>query len=238
MKNLFLLPTDKPSRLWVNNLKRRLELDKDVLIGSNTTQHIYITNSEEIKEGDGVILISGRLVKAEVRNGQLGFQSIDSVAFLPFKNDDKKIILTTDQELIADGVQKIDDEFLEWFVKNPSCEEVEIKKGFPDGTAYGYNFLGYKIIIPQEKPKQETLEESVERLVPEAGCELNNSEASYWQQGWISGHIAGAEWQAERSYSETLEFGRWIIQNPDFQNTSSWSLETAKFNFEQFKKKS
>jgi hypothetical protein len=36
-----------------------------------------------------------------------------------------KIILTTDQDLIKDGVQAIDDEFLEWFVKNPSCEEVE-----------------------------------------------------------------------------------------------------------------
>jgi hypothetical protein len=38
-----------------------------------------------------------------------------------------KIILTTDQDLIKDGVQAIDDEFLEWFVNNTSCEEVEIK---------------------------------------------------------------------------------------------------------------
>ena len=38
----------------------------------------------------------------------------------------KKIILTTDQDLIADGVQAIDDEFLEWFVKNPSCENIPI----------------------------------------------------------------------------------------------------------------
>jgi hypothetical protein len=45
------------------------------------------------------------------------------------KSNYKKIILTTDQDLIKDGVQAIDDEFLEWFVKNPSCEEVEIKKG-------------------------------------------------------------------------------------------------------------
>ena len=53
--------------------------------------------------------------------------------------------------MIADGIQSIDDEFLEWFVKNPSCEFVEVKKGFADGTAWGYNFLDYKIIIPQEK---------------------------------------------------------------------------------------
>jgi hypothetical protein len=70
-------------------------------------------------------------------------------------NKPKKIILTTDQDLIKDGVQAIDDDFLEWFVKNPSCEEVEIQ--------YRYNFYvgqdltHYKIIIPQQEPKQEYL---------------------------------------------------------------------------------
>jgi hypothetical protein len=76
-------------------------------------------------------------------------------------NKPKKIILTTDQDLITDGVQAIDDEFLEWFVKNPSCEEVEVDR---DEREVG-NHLGgiateygdYKIIIPQEEPKQETL---------------------------------------------------------------------------------
>jgi hypothetical protein len=70
----------------------------------------------------------------------------------------KKIILTTDQDLIKDGIQAIDDEFLEWFVKNPSCESVEVtydKDIYPYGveTAKGYGW--YKIIIPQEEPKQE-----------------------------------------------------------------------------------
>lgn len=43
-------------------------------------------------------------------------------------NKPKKIILTTDVDLIKNGVQEIDDEFLEWFVKNPSCENVNIEK--------------------------------------------------------------------------------------------------------------
>jgi hypothetical protein len=55
-------------------------------------------------------------------------------------------------------VQAIDDEFLEWFVKNPSCEEVDVEHF---GTCCGnqsitqcinckkYNPV-YKIIIPQE----------------------------------------------------------------------------------------
>ena len=71
-----------------------------------------------------------------------------------FNNGFKKIILTTDQDLIKDGVQAIDDEFLEWFVKNPSCEEVEVIK-----EQY-HQFVGmkklplipnYKIIIPKEE---------------------------------------------------------------------------------------
>jgi hypothetical protein len=91
----------------------------------------------------------------------------------------KKIILTTDQDLIKDGVQAIDDEFLEWFVKNPSCEFVEVDKEedelvSPKNPKIRFNYLQdppsfisaeslnnmiltykYKIIIPQEKPKQE-----------------------------------------------------------------------------------
>jgi hypothetical protein len=78
----------------------------------------------------------------------------------------KKITLTTDPDLIADGIQAIDDDFLQWFVKNPSCEwvEVEIKPMFPMYSTFiesidnppFYGNLERKIIIPQEEPKQET----------------------------------------------------------------------------------
>jgi len=66
----------------------------------------------------------------------------------------KKIILTTDQNLIKDGVQAIDDEFLEWFVKNPSCEEVKV-----EGHIYkGQDETEYKIIIPKEEQKQHLID--------------------------------------------------------------------------------
>jgi hypothetical protein len=77
----------------------------------------------------------------------------------------RKIILTTDQDLIKDGIQPINDEFLEWFVKNPSCEEVEIGEGtrYEDewidnedgGEIYQHQYCCYKIIIPKEEPKQD-----------------------------------------------------------------------------------
>jgi hypothetical protein len=64
----------------------------------------------------------------------------------------KEILLSTDTELQKDGVQSIDDEFLEWFIKNPSCERVEVEKG-----CVLYDFK-YKIIIPSEELKQEKQE--------------------------------------------------------------------------------
>jgi hypothetical protein len=71
----------------------------------------------------------------------------------------KKIILTTDQDLIKDGVQAIDDEFLEWFTNNPSCEEVEVGYGWIRLTET--NNEGYWVSIPdnQFEMQQEELEE-------------------------------------------------------------------------------
>ena len=66
----------------------------------------------------------------------------------------KEILLSTDAKLIADGVQSIDDKFLEWFVKNPSCEEVEVEKMVNMIQFTSRQFI-YKIIITQEEPKQE-----------------------------------------------------------------------------------
>jgi hypothetical protein len=66
----------------------------------------------------------------------------------------KKIILTTDPQLIADGVQAIPDEFLEWFVNNSNCEYVEVKMNQGRYYDYGGNVHitnAYKIIIPQEE---------------------------------------------------------------------------------------
>jgi hypothetical protein len=102
----------------------------------------------------------------------------------------KKIILTTDQDLIADGVQAIDDEFLEWFVKNPSCEWVEVEKenicarchsndvdecwSAKDCSDGRYDKIRYKIIIPQEEPKQETLEDiQLEEVFGSNYCEFS-----------------------------------------------------------------
>jgi hypothetical protein len=151
MKNIHVIPTDKPSRLWTNNLRRRLELDEfPSQHPSNIAKNIYITSNEEIKEGDCIF--------------ETDTNTINIVGKDYYRNEfDFKIILTTDLELQKDSVQAIDDEFLEWFVKNPSCEFIQTER-LEDGQYFDYLednsviegiYENYKIIIPQEEFKQE-----------------------------------------------------------------------------------
>ena len=118
MKNIHVLPTDKPSRLF-EIIQFNLSFDKTNYFSEEykklhkyKNKNIYITSDEEIKEGDWFY------------NSFLN--EISKMDVLDYSNFRQKIILTTDAELIADGVQDIDDEFLEWFVNNPSCEEIEV----------------------------------------------------------------------------------------------------------------
>jgi hypothetical protein len=150
MKNIHLLKTSKPSKLLKDLVDKTYQFKKEDTFGNRIELplNIYITSDEEIKEGDWVT--NGLTIMIANLDGQ---PTMDD--YHPWK----KIILTTDQDLIKDGVQAIDDEFLEWFVKNPSCEFVEINK-------YAYakpNFGNYKIIIPKEEPKQR-LEKYSERF--------------------------------------------------------------------------
>jgi hypothetical protein len=168
MKKLHLLLTDKPSRLLVRNDKPFVLMLKEHSPFANndthTYQNIYITSDEEIKEGDWYY---------DTNDNESLFPIYRRSQDPKFYSGCKKIILTTDPQLIANGVQAIDDEFLEWFVKNPNTEyvEVEQKDNWYVHTGSGKYWedepvrmkgllnLGdyvYKIIIPQEEPKQET----------------------------------------------------------------------------------
>jgi hypothetical protein len=152
MKNIHVLPTEKPSRLAKNNKTNELFLGAKILIQKNdiyNNQNIYITSDEKIKKYDWYIA-DNKLYRASVdHNPEL------------YTYGCKKLILTTDQDLIKDGVQAIDDEFLEWFVKNPSCEEVEVSYGLL--KPFKSTEKGYMIHLPDNggvvEPKQETLEE-------------------------------------------------------------------------------
>jgi hypothetical protein len=132
MKNIFVLPTDKPSRLAKHSSGSfHIVANKSHKKGlyNMTNQNIYITSDEEI-------------------TGKIGFNIKENkIQFFnshpKYDESGKKIILTTDPQLIADGVQAIDDEFLQWFVKNPSCEKVEVRK------------IGEEWIYNADVPKEE-----------------------------------------------------------------------------------
>jgi hypothetical protein len=260
MKNIHLLPTEKPSRLGyltkkgkeVFNDLRLFEKPMPNILDSEN-QHIYITSDEEIKEDDYY----------------LGDDNHIYCLVTTVNSNGKKIILTTDQDLIADGVQAIDDEFLEWFIQNPSCESIEVKHF---GTCCGnqsitqcincekYNPI-YKNIIPQEESKQDpTLEnaklalreyilankekvtEDLQEMREKSGTgrdeTLEEAAKRTYQKGlqddidlsFYDGVRLGANYQSERMYSEVFEW----LSSKDYLSDK---MEFIQKEFEQFKKK-
>jgi hypothetical protein len=249
MKNIHLLPTEKPSRLFIaeNDIEMFILSDKYGL-GNKLcqNQNLYITNDEDIKEGDWVYFpISNEVLK--IGNGP--FEA--SLETVKTNEDCKKIILTTDPSL--DGIQAIDDEFLEWFVKNPSCESVKltdsktVKEHIWDGSNDGEIIWEKEIIIPQEEPKdrlrkvlgtkepkQETLEEAAETIGDFIKRESQSANESV-------GMVKGAKWQQERSYSEE-EVIELLKQRSKYFESGSKAFDKLFLKqdlkwFEQFKKK-
>ena len=153
--NIHILPTYKASRLQKTKYGNLFLVNKFKSYDNCTPQHIYITSDKEIKPNDWYIN-NGVIFKADVVFDEGNNPNNSNPRVTDFN---KKIILTTDPQLIEDGVQEIDKTFLEWVVKNPSCESVDVKD-FP--TTEKYNSKGeyihnsnwiYKIIIPKEEPK-------------------------------------------------------------------------------------
>jgi hypothetical protein len=240
-KNIHILPTD-------NQYKGSISLTPDGRLSTNVLigipQNIFITSDEEIKEGDWIGYSN---LKKWVPVKYLGGDLIGS---------EKKIILTTDRDLIKDGVQGIDDEFLEWFVKNSSCEsaEVEKKDNWYTHTGSGKYWedepvrmkrllnLGdyeYKIIIPQEEPKQETLEEVIKPIgdfIIENATALKGQDGAYYHYAEVCKLL---KLQSKRMYSEEdmINFHKWAYQKNRIEESDKTTKELLKEWFEQFKKK-
>ena len=156
MKNIFLIPTENSSRLSIKDgvlILHRQQWRKG-------TQNIHITSDskfvrdEYITDGIEVIKATPKLVDAQG---------------LVDRRDWKKILMTTDPELIKDGVHPIGEEFLQWFVENPTCIKVEVVYGLfnPMGRQVDPNDLGqnhskcvwkYKIITTKEEQKQHLID--------------------------------------------------------------------------------
>ena len=255
MKNIHVLPTDKPSRLYLNGFQRLVLDDKIEIADDNsfTNQHIYITNSEEIKDAKWIIH-NGKIHEVTKNKGL--YISVKKVSHIDIRADlCKKIIITDNEDLIKDGVQAIDDEFLEWFVKNPSCENVKVeeeKKAFDNEHREipfaldkdDYVKKIYKIIIPKEEPEQETVGRQFHKTADMVISVIRDKETpkeaakskygiGYGAVDSINAFIEGTKWQSERMYSEEdmreAFKGGGRISWGDIDDFNEW--------FEQFKKK-
>jgi hypothetical protein len=215
MKNIHVIPTPNSSRL----VKQKYDTIDRLCLADMATKraeykrfNIYITSEEEIKEGCYLDLTHNIIMK--------------SVFYSSSDKNCQKIILTTDQDLIKDGVQAIDDAFLEWFVNNPSCEKIEVESNYrvKSGTIQehnegkaGYEYYDYKIIIPKEEPEQhvELINDNIDEF--DKAIKLFKQETLYdaflnclinkefkTKEDYIAfrGAEFGAKWQQERSYSE------------------------------------
>ena len=233
MKNIHVLSTDKPSRLSILN-NGKLNFGAEIMSSFNSKpQNIYITSDEEIKED--YVIAYGVVIKVMMFDKETLYFVNGTKAK---KEDCKKIILTTDQDLIKDGVQAIDDEFLEWFVKNPSCEVVEVEKDYSYGNLEHFD---YKIIIPKTTqqvidedfaggldmgqiiPKQETLEEAAKGY-SERHQDVSGNLGKYLVSAVFQD---GAKWQQEETIKEVFE---WLT-------THNYLTDLKETLIEQFKKK-
>jgi hypothetical protein len=216
-KNIHLIPTDKPSRLYsfygiledltynktftiVNEKVAKINLHKDLkdyqeklIRGGWKSENIYITSDEEIKEKDWKYnkLAVGSISKTTKEN----IDGIKRDKEKGYTNHLYKIILTTDIELIEDGIQAIYDDFLEWFVKNPTCEEIKVIHKFDEEWSEesgAYEIDYYKIVIPKEEPNQESIQEFIEKH-------------GITEQQLIEGYTQGLELIFENAFKESKQ---------------------------------
>jgi hypothetical protein len=141
MKNVHILPTDQASRL--------VKINSTLFFGKNeremlsepsldiVAQHIYITSDELFKENDWVLNTdTSELYKADADDVLVDKKDIDWYA-----DFNLEVIMTNDPTLISDGVQAIDNDFLKWFVKNPTCEFVEVKRNYLSSKCLKCGFI-------------------------------------------------------------------------------------------------
>lgn len=145
MKNIHIIPTKNPSRL--------LKLEGNFYLWSIPVKsynfesyHVYITSDDE---------------KIEVGNFAIFNNDVCLLEYCDDRSDlCKKVILTTDPNLISQGIQPIEDDFLNWFVNNPNCDFIEVY----NNQSVSYEYSSYAMIIPESnKPKE--YKTSVEWLI-------------------------------------------------------------------------
>ncbi len=232
MKNIHVLGTNKPSRLQTffnGGDEFELELSpKDSHFNKGT--HIFITFDEDIKEGDWAF------------DGENAYKwtsgDVEDCLYNPGDNNYKgckKIILTTDPTLIEDGIQAIEDDFLLWFVDNPTCEFVNIQKLYLSNRGVWKEVLlpsewgdtteiGYNIVTEVEEEVDCNMCGYLMDLLPDnsiyvcnnsecTSCYEYDSEEDTYLQGFIDQFGDGELGELDPNEWDVLQFLQWLKLN-------------------------
>ena len=114
MKNIYILPTEEPSRLHYSKIKSNDQISYKLVLKKEFSRcndgllsgqrYIYITSDEEIKDNTWVLnIVNGVIYKTY---SGINF-NLDTE-----KERWRKIILTTDQDLISDEIKQISENVL------------------------------------------------------------------------------------------------------------------------------
>lgn len=128
-------------------------------------QYLYVTSQDPYSAGDWVKNVT---IEAEPPF-KLDVHGIRYTQLAPCKFE--KVVLTTDEYLIQDGISSVEEEFLNWFCEKANdsgkaIDIVEVKKNYLSNNGEWKEVLmpseweadtkvGYKIVIPNEEPKQD-----------------------------------------------------------------------------------
>ena len=162
MKNVHLLQTEVyPAKLQLDRDYGTLTIFDEPCVSNGQDfvgANMYITSNEEIQIGEWCFEIYNRESTAvaprfiDENNNTWWLRQINMSVSADDANC-KKIILTTDVRLIKDGVQAIDDEFLDWFIKNQKREIPIITTTVNNESRYTTN-IGFES-WRKETPEQE-----------------------------------------------------------------------------------
>lgn len=102
-----------------------------------------------------------------------------------------KVVLTNDERLIKDGVQRINDELIDWLHEISHFEYVKVNKVFYDDVC--------DYVINKNDSNYLDIEslESASKIYGE-----NKSSSNVFQKAHSEDFVAGAEWQSKRMFSE------------------------------------
>jgi hypothetical protein len=268
-RNVWLLPTDKPSILFKDDFDKYF-ISKNIDQEQNhfTPQNIYITSDSEIKEGDWFIYRCYKVCKCTGLSQSKQILTNKEIA----KHKDygkpqglsKKIILTTDQAIIADGVQEIDDEFIEWFVNNPSCDRIdfvlindiepwykisfpkeepnpfELPKALPDDVFFKsleepkQEEINFIIKELNEERKRVTKKETLEKTAFKKYPRSMSEKDSELRNIFSEGLELGAKLEQQRMYSEANKIISFLDNEYKLGISDKQTIERLKWYFETY----